>query len=390
MRKQLDALRKAYDYSQQQLRAEEDILQAKRDMTDDYVDQTALDVQILDLQRRQYQAELENEVKTNEITKGKDGINQAQADVLMSLYDQADGLKRQKLIDDNNARLRQEAVDFEQLEYELKQDAVRAEGQLAETASEQRDVQLRLLDLAYRQEKARLQAVLADEKSSVAAKDEAQARLASLRANYDLNRKGVIASTRGPLEDYLASIPSTAAKAQEALEQLEVQGIEGLVDALSHVGEGWEAMRDIALRTIQDILSALIKMQPQKLLFSLIGSAAGVPMGDISGAGGSLGGSLGLGAAGVPGFATGGSINIKGRGGVDRNVLSLNGLPIARVSYGERLNIGNDNNPMSGGDFHFSVNVHGAMSDAEARRTGSQIAAGFHSRIAQARTKGIA
>lgn len=42
---------------------------------------------------------------------------------------------------------------------------------------------------------------------------------------------------------------------------------------------------------------------------------------------------------GLKGFASGGSMMIGGRGGVDNNVLSLNDRPVARVSYGERLNI---------------------------------------------------
>jgi hypothetical protein len=50
----------------------------------------------------------------------------------------------------------------------------------------------------------------------------------------------------------------------------------------------------------------------------------------------------------LPGFATGGSITVGGHGGIDRNLLSLNGLPIARVSYGERINISNDNVGMNG------------------------------------------
>lgn len=44
-------------------------------------------------------------------------------------------------------------------------------------------------------------------------------------------------------------------------------------------------------------------------------------------------------ATGIKGFARGGSLHIGGYGGVDRNLLSLNGSPIARVSRGERLDI---------------------------------------------------
>lgn len=43
--------------------------------------------------------------------------------------------------------------------------------------------------------------------------------------------------------------------------------------------------------------------------------------------------------SGLPGFANGGSMVIGGNPGVDQNVLSLNGAPVARVGYGETLSV---------------------------------------------------
>jgi hypothetical protein len=147
-------------------------------------------------------------------------------------------------------------------------------------------------------------------------------------------------------------------------------------------------MRDIALRAIQDILAQLIKLQLEKMLFNLIGGAAG-GLGGAAGAAGAAGASefpvLMTGSA-LPGFASGGSFDIVGRMGTDQNVLSLNGLPIARVSHGERLSIGNDNQ-RSGGQFIF--NNYAQMSASEARKTGMQAAAGYQSEMARARSKGI-
>jgi hypothetical protein len=43
----------------------------------------------------------------------------------------------------------------------------------------------------------------------------------------------------------------------------------------------------------------------------------------------------------LPGFASGGSMMVGGRGGIDQNVLSINGVPRAKVSANELLSIGN-------------------------------------------------
>lgn len=49
----------------------------------------------------------------------------------------------------------------------------------------------------------------------------------------------------------------------------------------------------------------------------------------------------------VPGFAGGGSGRFGGFGGVDRNLLSLNGSPIMRVSKGEQFTVSNKAQPMA-------------------------------------------
>lgn len=50
----------------------------------------------------------------------------------------------------------------------------------------------------------------------------------------------------------------------------------------------------------------------------------------------------------APGFATGGSMILGGRSGIDRNLLSLNGAPLARVSAGEKMTIAPANDRASG------------------------------------------
>jgi hypothetical protein len=396
-RKQLEALQKAYDFSQDELRAQQDILEARKDLATDYVDQDNLQIQILDLQRQQYQAELDYKVKQFEVSKGQDGISKAQADKLLALYDQADGLKRQKVLQDEETRRAEDYAALDQADFERKRTLLEKQADLATTQAERRQIELDLLRLAYQEKEQALQHIL-ETSNDFKEMENARRDLADLKKNYSLDRQGVMQQTAGPLESYLSSIPHTAAQMNEALQNLEVQGLNGLVDALSHVGEGWKAMRDIALQAIQDIVSQLIKLQLQKMLFSLIGSAAG----SIGGGGGSLG-SSGLGVfgsaggvdaayptlfgGGTPGFATGGSFSIMGNRGVDRNMLSLNGLPIARVSHGERISVGNDNGMR--GDAPVTINVNAPMSAAEARKTGSQLYAGWASEQARARAKGF-
>jgi hypothetical protein len=336
-------------------RANQDILQAQQSLATDYHDRADLSLQMIDAEQRSYDADLDFQVQLNKLTDGKRGMTKEQADQLRVMHDQRSALDRQKVAQDVLAQGYEDKVKLQQADFDIARDQLQAESQLADTAGEARDVQLRLLDLAYRQEKARLKAVLADETASVAAKDEAQSRLNGLDARYAAERKGVIRNTRGPLEEWKASVPQTAAQINEAFQSIQVNGLEGLSDALTDVITGTKSLKDafgdLAKSVIADILHMTIRM----LIFRAISSA----FGGGSGSGFSAGNMMNFSGSGsaimnAPAFATGGGFNILGRGGTDRNVLSLNGLPIARVSHGERVNIGRDgvNAGSSTGDVH--------------------------------------
>ena len=74
----------------------------------------------------------------------------------------------------------------------------------------------------------------------------------------------------------------------------------------------------------------------------LLGSIFGAVVSGVGGSGsGSGGGGFGqiLNTTGKPKFATGGSFRIKGFPGIDKNLLSLNGNPVAQVSSGEIMDV---------------------------------------------------
>lgn len=358
-RDRLAALRDAYQFDQDMRRAQMDVLRAQQDLTTNYVDRNALSLQMLDLDRKGYEAGLEYQVAAKEIT-------QAQANQLKLEYDRADQLEREKIIKEEQIERAREFAASEIAMLEVERDKLSGEAQLAETASEARAIRLRLLDLEYRIERARLETVLADEQSSEAAKNEARLRLAALGSMQSNDTKGVMQSTQGPMEGYLDSLPNTAAKWQEALEQVRVNGFMALEDSIVGVISGTKSLADAFSDMARQMLADLVRLMVQKAITSAIGNSMGIP-------------------GGIPGFATGGSFMIAGNHGRDQNVLALNGLPIAKVSHGERLSISNQDRGMGGGmSVHAPITIQGNAT----RETAGQIAAAMRRTIADASKKG--
>jgi hypothetical protein len=182
MRQRLEALARAHEFDDRQLRAQEDVLRAQESLSDDYSERATLGIHILDLDRKSYAAQLAYEVKENEISKGKEGINQAQADILMALYDQKDQLDGEAIQKQEELDRQQEFNANQDKFYELAQDRLKAEDSLAETAIERRKVELEILDLAYKERIERDQRILKESKDA-AERDIAERDLRAAPAN---------------------------------------------------------------------------------------------------------------------------------------------------------------------------------------------------------------
>ena len=156
-------------------------------------------------------------------------------------------------------------------------------------------------------------------------------------------------NTQDPLHAWMRTLPDSRDKIIEAFQQIEVEEIDSLTDAMTKVITGTESLKqafhDVAAQILSDLIKLTIRMLIIKGIEAAMGGGGGGWGGydastatDFSGSFGSI--------SNAPAFAAGGSITVGGRSGTDRNVLSMNGLPIARVSYGETINIANDDTPM--------------------------------------------
>jgi hypothetical protein len=168
------------------------------------------------------------------------------------------------------------------------------------------------------------------------------------------------------MEEYLASLPLTAAKWEEALQRVAVNGFQALEDSIMGVVDGTKSLGDAFREMATEIVSQLLRISIQRAIIGPLAAAM------FPGA---------AAAVGVPAFAGGGGFNVLGRTGIDRNTLSLNGLPIANVSYGERVSISNDNSREGGGIPPFVFNNYAPMTGKQARQTGLQAAHAFRTAV---------
>ncbi|MEO7466919.1 MAG: hypothetical protein ABIV36_07900 [Sphingobium limneticum] len=330
----------------------DDQLGIERDLSTDLRERARIEHERIAKTKADYDTEVDSRVKQGELTA-------AQATELKLQRDRNFDLEKQQVnwaLDD--ALLEEETrVAQDGLNREKEMLSIRAS--LATTARDRRAVQLDILDNDLKSARLAAEEVLARHTSTQAEKDAAQAkldRLGELRSGETLR---INRETMGPIASYMDSIPDTAAEINEAYENIAANGLRNMNDQLGEAAARTLKLKGLAGQLFNQMIADLIRFQMQQAmsgggviggLFKLGGSLLGMGGGDaLGGVSASSLSFLDDQAAALsvprnlPSFASGGDMTMLGRRGIDRNVLSLNGLPIANVSYGERLSIANDN-----------------------------------------------
>ncbi len=144
----------------------------------------------------------------------------------------------------------------------------------------------------------------------------------------------------GPLVDFGAKVDELQDELASLAKASEVQTV--------RIAETFRDMAQNAIRSLDDMVNAIRGGGFLDILGSVINF--GLQLGGM----GVFGKKVQANLQKTPGFANGGTMRLGGFAGIDRNVLSLNGSPIARVSAGETMQI----RPANDGGRGATVPVH--------------------------------
>lgn len=325
----------AREHADAMSRLTQEELQAQLALTDDAEERAAISFDLLAEEYKQREIEIAN--NKDFTTKQK----AAQSAVLKKLYgvggldengdiivDANAGLLGKAVSRERQQQLEREAADLAEARHRAASDALQIQFDLATTEAERKRIALAILEADRQYLKSKLDAVIDSKTASQAEKDRARVASEALQASGPGEQKRVANQHRSPLEEYLAQTdPSRNAERAEQL----------VVEEIDHVKQGISSALSKALGTDDPLITGLINLLLEQVLFRPLAEAL---QGGASGGGGGLLGGLLSGVGSIFGFASGGSMQIGGRGGNDNNTLSLNGRPIANVERGETLNIG--------------------------------------------------
>jgi hypothetical protein len=240
-----------------------------------------------------------------------------------------DNIERQRQI----RQLQSQDQDQEQAsQFQVR--ALESQDAIVQTQSEHRALQLQILDLVYQEKEKHLESLklLAEKNGDLEEANRIQLQINNLPNEKAADASKVRQGTMNPLEAWATSVPQTAAQINEALQSIESQGLDNLSSAIAGVITGTESLKDAFGNLAKSIIADIIQMTVKMLIFKAISGIFGGSSG-----GGNVGDFNTVMSGGIPGFASGGAFTIGGRGGIDNNVLSINGRARAKVSSDETV-----------------------------------------------------
>lgn len=356
---------RARNAADEQRRLDEEIIRAKLDLETDARKRAMLEKQLLDMERAAFAEDLRRRVADRELA-------QKNADALLRAYDEQLNWRQHAVINRQlDADLRGEELASLQQRLDAERDMLNLQGDLARTEAERRVVALRLLDIDYQLERAKLLAVEANKDLAASTREDAQRARMALDSRYQLDRDKTMRATAGPMESYLDGIPKTVGEINEQLEEMAVDRLRKIEDGFAGIAQKVLGVNGELGKT----LSMLFRIVAQQAILAVnngsgfsgflsgLGNAFGTAFGGSGSSAGSAAASSGFNTTAgwfKRGWAKGGGGVLGGLPGIDSNMLSLNGDPIARVTRGESLSV----TPKGGGRGAVSVTVHADLRGA--------------------------
>lgn len=240
-------------------RAEQDLLDAQTDLVGTAEARHQSELQGVENARRAREIEIEQLLADGRLT-------EAQAEELRLLNEQVAGRRNLVLLTEEAERRAQEAREIASAEADTQVALLQAQARLARTAEQRRDLELRILNIQYAEERARLEAVVASRESTEAEREIARSRLRILDQLQADDREGVRRDTMGPLESYLDSINLSAEQVNESLEQIAAEGLRSLTDGLTDAIMQSEDLADVFHNVAESIIRDLVRIAIQQYL----------------------------------------------------------------------------------------------------------------------------
>jgi tape measure domain-containing protein len=306
-------------YSAAERQANNDIAAARADLTNSAVERAKIEKDRIETERQNRNNEIAQQAKQGGLGDGK--VAETRKLELQRLNDERAKLETDVVDARERQREADEALNIASANRSNEVELLQRQSDLVTTASERRDLEQRILNIQYQEERAKLEGVIASRDTTEAEKKIAQQRLALLGQLQAADQRSVDRNNAGPLDQYRERLRRTVGDTNEALQGVAVDGLESLEDGLAGIVSGTESVGSAFKKMATSIIADLARIAIRKAIVSAIGGSF-----------------FGLASGGkIEGRATGGKISGPGTGTSDSILALIDGKDPLMVSNGESI-----------------------------------------------------
>lgn len=240
-------------------------------------------------EREQIAADLRRRLEGIDADESAKRYTAAQAERLRLLARQVAGMRNINVTTALQEQQAREALAENGAAIRSESDLLRLQGQIATTRTARRDIDLRLVDLAYQQERAELEAVATSQTASDTQRRIAEARLRELQGLQAAETAGVNQRYEGPVDQYRREIASVGADMGTAFEDIGVGALRDLNDGLTEAILNSKSLGDVFKNVASSIIQDLIRIAIQQAIIAPLLNALGGGIGSLFGGGGAAG-----------------------------------------------------------------------------------------------------
>lgn len=279
-------------------RADDERLAARLQLAVEADERLKLELEAVDRERRARREDLRLAVQQGEIEK-------AQAEKVDAAEEAARLEREANLRREAEIAARDDAIRAEQEIADFTAELLSASSGLARTAEERRKIELELLALHQDERRRALERAAADKTLTAAQRASARLMLERLGELEAAERRAVERSSMGPLEAWRDAGLKSAGELSEAFEGVAVRGLEALNDQLVDAVVNFRSLGDVARSVARQIQADLVQIGVRRFITE--------PLADLlfpksGGGGGILGAIAGVGKAFAGFFGAGGTI----------------------------------------------------------------------------------
>lgn len=280
--------------------AQKDELAARAALTDSISEQLAFKLQEIEAERAHKNDQLDYQAQLKTIT--NEAAEQAKAINDQTAVEQAMLATREAAL-----KLEQDALAQRQAVDRYYQEISDIEASMARTVKERYRIELKNLEHVQKLERDELKTQLdAEVTSGKRSQSSADELLAAQADAQSAQRRKLAHDNQGPFADYIDKLPQSIDEVNERMQDLAVEGIEGLNNAIVDLATGAGDASDILRNLVRQMLADFTRLELQQIEGSIFKGKSG---GNFLSAALSFGASLFSGASGASLSASAASMN---------------------------------------------------------------------------------